>query len=78
MNALLTQVQVKGLAALNQRVQDLLKDGYHIIVQFHDEQLCLVKLRHHNGNRIVLKLDYRSGYLSQLTNSVRCYNHKVC
>lgn len=70
--------KLKGLAALNERVQGFLQDGYHILINFKDDRLCLVKLRHHNGNRIILKLDYQSGELSQLTNNVKCYHQKVC
>lgn len=70
--------KLKGLCALNERTQGLLKDGYHIIINYKDDVVCLVKLRHHNGNRIVLKLDYESGYLSQLTNNVKNYHNKVC
>lgn len=68
----------KGLAALNERVQGFLNDGYHIIINYKDDVLCLVKLRHHNGNRITLKLDMVSGELSQLTNNIRNYHQKVC
>lgn len=68
----------KGLAALSERVQGFLQDGYHILINFKDERICLVKLRHHNGNRILLKIDFESGELSQFTNNVRCYHQKVC
>lgn len=68
----------KGLAAFNERVQGLLSDGYHILIEHKDDTICLTKLRHHNGNRIILKLDYKSGILSQHTNNIQCYHHKVC
>lgn len=70
--------KLKGLVALNERVQGFLEDGYHILINFNDDGVCLVKLRHHNGNRIVLKLEYQSGILSQLTNNVKCFHQKVC
>lgn len=68
----------KGLAALNERVQGFLQDGYHILINYKDNNLCLVKLRHHNGNRIIVKYDFRNGELSQLTNNIKCYSQKVC
>lgn len=68
----------KGLAALSERVQGFLSDGYHVLINYKDDHTCLVKLRHHNGNRILLKLDFESGYLSQLTNNIRNYHQKVC
>lgn len=68
----------KGLAALNERLQGFLEDGYHIIINYKDDGLCLVKLRHHNGNRIIIKLDRQSGILSQLTNNIEVFNQKVC
>lgn len=69
--------KLKGLAALQERVQGFLGDGYHILIDYKDDAVCLVKLRHHNGNRIVVKIDYRNGELSQYTNNVRNYTHKV-
>lgn len=68
----------KALNALAERVQGLLKDGYHIMVKYQDESLCLIKLRHHNGNRITLKLYITSGELSQLTNHIPVFSQKVC
>lgn len=68
----------KGLAALIQRVQGFIQDGYNILIAYKDERIGLVKLKHHNGNRIVVKIDFESGILSQLTNNVRNYHHKVC
>lgn len=70
--------KLKGLAALNERVQGFIQDGYHVLINYKDDVVCLVKLRHHNGNRIVVKLDHRSGELSQYTNNIRNYSHKVC
>lgn len=70
--------KLKGLAALNERVQGFLIDGYHILINYKDKNLCLVKLRHHNGNRIILKLDFHNGELSQHTNNIKNFNQKVC
>lgn len=67
----------KGLELLNQRVQDLLEDGYHIVINFKDNSLCLVKLRHHNGNRITLAFHILDGTITQRTNNIQVYSHKV-
>lgn len=69
--------KLKGLAALNERLQGFLQDGYHVVVNFKDDTLCLIKLRHHNGNKITLKLNIPSGELSQLTNHVKVFSQKV-
>ena len=70
--------QLKGLAIYQGRLQDLLNDGYHVIVSFNDNRIVLNKLRHHNGNRIVLKLTFDDGRISQTTNQVPVYSEKVC
>lgn len=71
-------LKMKALAALNERVQGFLNDGYHVIIDYNDDTLRFVKLRHHNGNRIVVKLDITNGILSQYTNHIRNYEEKVC
>ena len=69
--------QLKGLAIYQGRLQDLLNDGYHVIVSYNDNRLVLNKLRHHNGNKIVLKLTFDDGRISQLTNHIQVYSEKV-
>lgn len=68
----------KCLTAFSQRLLDLLADGYHVQVKFEDNSLLLCKLRHHNGNHIVLKMSLKDAVLSQLTNHVEVYRQKVC
>lgn len=68
----------KCLTAFQTRLLDLLADGYHVQVKFEDNSLLLAKLRHHNGNRIVLKLSLKDAVLSQLTNHVVVYRQTVC
>lgn len=68
----------KCLTAFQTRLLDLLADGYHVQVKFEDNSLLLAKLRHHNGNRIVLKLSLKDAVLSQLTNHVEVYRQTVC
>ncbi len=67
----------KGLALFSQRVQDLLSDGYHVVVKYENDDLCLAKLRHHNGNHIILKFNVGEGIISQLTNHIQNYRYKV-
>ncbi len=69
--------KLKGLAIYSRRLQDLLDDGYHVIISYDDDRLIMNKLRHHNGNRIVLKLTFEDGIISQLTNHVQVYHQKV-
>ena len=69
--------KLRGLELLNQRVQDLLADGYHIVINYKDNSLCLVKLRHHNGNRITLTFHILDGTITQRTNNIQVYSHKV-
>lgn len=77
MNKAITKTE-KCLTAFQRRLLDLLADGYHVQVKFEDNSLLLCKLRHHNGNHIVLKLSLKDAVLSQLTNHVEVYREKVC
>lgn len=68
---------LKGLSILYQRVEDLKKDGYDIITNYQDNNLCIVKLRHRNGKRITLKYSAENGIVSQSTNNVQNFSNKV-
>lgn len=68
---------LKGLSILYQRMEDLKKDGYDIIANYQDNNLCLIKLRHRNGKRITLKYSAKDGVLSQSTNNVQNFSDKV-
>lgn len=70
--------QFKTLAAYNDRLQGFLQDGYHIIVTYNDDTLVMAKLRHHNGNRITLKLYVRQGRIVQYTNNVTILDQTLC
>lgn len=76
MNSLI-YYKMRGLELLNQRVQDLLEDGYYIVINYKNNSLCLVKLRHHNGNRITLAFHILDGTITQRTNNIQVYSHKV-
>lgn len=68
----------KGLALLAERVQALLKDGYHLVIQFKDDDLAIVCLRHHNGNRITLKFTTNDYTITQQTNHIITHRETVC
>lgn len=69
---------IKALAAFNERVQGLLDDGYHKIIDYDSSDLAMVKLRHHNGNRIIIRLYKNECRIIQHTNNVLNYTCKVC
>lgn len=71
------RTKLEGLAIYYGRLQDLINDGYHVVVAYNDQRLVLNKLRHHNGNKIVLKLTFDDGRISQLTNHIQVYSEKV-
>lgn len=71
------RAKLEGLAIYYGRLQDLINDGYHVIVTYNDQRLVINKLRHHNGNKIVLKLTFDDGRISQLTNHIQVYSEKV-
>lgn len=68
---------IKAYAAYYERLQGFLDDGYHETVRYTDDKLLLSKLRHHNGNRIMLKLSLDDGELSQHTNNVKVFCQKM-
>lgn len=69
--------KLKGLSALNRRVDDLCKDGYYINFMYQSDDMQLIKMVHHNGNRISLILKWSSGTISQRTNNKEVYCEKV-
>lgn len=67
----------KGLALLAERVQALLGDGYHVLYQFKSDELAMVSLRHHNGNRITLKFTTNDYTITQRTNNIITHRETV-
>ena len=67
----------KGLALLAERVQALLEDGYHVLFQFKSDDLAMVSLRHHNGNRITLKFTTNDYTITQQTNHISTHRETV-
>lgn len=68
----------KSLAALTERLQGFIDDGYWIIFYAADKCSYFVKLCHHNGNRVSLSLNLTNGDLSQFTNNKQVFSGKVC
>lgn len=69
---------LKGLFILSNRVESLLKEGYQVMFQYKQKDLCLIKMCHKNGNIIILKLKFPDGILLQHTNGKRKFEAKVC
>lgn len=66
-------LQLKALAAFNERVQGLLNDGFIVMFSYHDETLIFVKLVHRNGNRVAVSLNITDGRIKQDTNGKIVY-----
>lgn len=70
--------KIKRLAALSERVQGFLDDGYETMFDYHYKDMVCYKLRHKNGNVIFLKLDILNGKLTQSTNGHLTHSEEVC
>ena len=70
--------KMKCLVALSERIQGFLDDGYQTMFDYHDNDMVYWKLRHRNGNIIVIKLNMINGILTQCTNGNRTHSEKVC
>lgn len=68
----------KSLAALSERLQGFIDDGYWIVFYAAGKFSFFVKLCHHNGKRISLSLNLKNGELSQFTNNKQVFSGKVC
>lgn len=67
------ELQLKALAAFNERVQGLKNDGFIVMFSYHDETLIFVKLVHRNGNRVAVFLNVTNGRIKQETNGKIVY-----
>lgn len=67
------ELQLKALAAFNERVQGFLNDGFFVMFTYHDETLIFVKLVHRNGNRVAVSLNVTNGRIKQDTNGKTVY-----
>lgn len=61
-----------------QRRDDLLADGWHILFEHTDKFGVFAKLRHQNGSIIIITCDYGTGELRQKTNGEVVHTEKVC
>lgn len=71
-------LKIKRLAALSERVQGFLDDGYQTMFDYHYKDMVCYKLRHKNGNVIFLKLNILNGKLTQTTNGQLTHIEEVC
>lgn len=70
--------KMKCLVALSERIQGFLDDGYQTMFDYHSNDMVYWKLRHRNGNIIVIKLNLVDGILTQCTNGHQTHHEKVC
>lgn len=70
---MIQDLQLKALAAYNERVQGLLNDGFIKMFSYQDETLIYVKLVHRNGNRIAVSFNVTDGRIKQETNGKTVY-----
>lgn len=68
----------KLLAALNERCQSLIKDGYTILYSANGIGWVYIKLRHSNGKYVSLNAMYECNRLVQRTNGIIVHDEKVC
>ena len=63
----------------NERVSSLLDDGYHIMFRSSGvtDTLWLASLRHHNGNRVIIKAYPYDNRLVQTTNHIVTHEGKM-
>lgn len=56
----------------NERVTSLLDDGYHVMFRSSGvaDALWFASLRHHNGNRVIIKAYPNDNRLVQTTNNI--------
>lgn len=66
------------LAALKERCQSLMKDGYTIIYTTDNKGWYYIKLRHSNGNYVSVIAYYDDYSLIQRTNGHVVHYEKVC
>ena len=60
------------------RQRDLIAEGYQVIFTHCDEYGVFTKLRHRNGNIVVLTCDYGKQCITQKTNGEIVHQEKVC
>lgn len=61
-----------------QRRDDLLSEGYAIMFEHTDFVGVFTKLRHRNGNIVIITCDYERRTITQKTNGKVVHSEKVC
>lgn len=61
-----------------QRRDDLLSEGYAIMFEHTDFVGVFTKLRHRNGNIVIITCDYDKRTITQKTNGKVVHTEKVC
>lgn len=61
-----------------QRRDDLLSEGYAIMFEHTDFVGVFTKLRHRNGNIVIITCDYERRTITQKTNGRIVHTEKVC
>ena len=69
---------ILALLALQQRVNELKRDGYWEMFRAEGYHTYVVKLRHRNGKIVYLSLNNRDNTLEQRTNGRCVRKDKVC
>lgn len=62
---------------LSRRIE-LFNDGYNLLFEHTDEFGMFSKLKHHNGNIIILTCDYGTGTITQKTNGKVVHTETMC
>lgn len=61
-----------------QRRDDLLSEGYNILFEHTDFVGVFTKLRHRNGNIVVITCDYERRTITQKTNGKVVHSETLC
>ena len=61
-----------------QRRDDLLSEGYAIMFEHTDKFGVFAKLRHRNGNIVIITCDYERRTITQKSNGKVVHSEKVC
>lgn len=60
------------------RRDDLLSEGYTILFEHTDKFGVFTKLRHRNGNIVIITCDYERRTITQKTNGKIVHTEEVC
>lgn len=60
------------------RRDDLIAEGYNVLFEHTDFVGVFAKLRHRNGNIVIITCDYEQRTITQKTNGKVVHTEKVC